>query len=70
ESPFHFTTEQRELIRHFFTQRRKQISSLVNKHPTAAVLQPWLDALAKIGVATTARPEAIPLEAWKMLPTI
>jgi len=66
--PFRFQAAQRDTIRGFFTQRRKQIGSLAAKHPQAAALIPWLDQLATMGVPATTRPEAIPLAAWKMLP--
>jgi len=66
--PYRFSTDQRRLIRNLFTQRRKQIGSLVNKHPEASSLQGWLDGLAQMGLAPTTRPESIPLEAWKQLP--
>ncbi|MEO0796024.1 MAG: 16S rRNA (adenine(1518)-N(6)/adenine(1519)-N(6))-dimethyltransferase RsmA [Verrucomicrobiota bacterium] len=67
--PFAFTEGQRNLIRHFFTQRRKQIGSLVRKCPQRETLQPWLEALAQLDIAETTRPEAIPLPGWRALPT-
>ncbi len=51
----------RDQIRQLFTQRRKQIGSLLAKNP---VLQPWLDKLTDFGCSRTDRAESIPLEAW------
>ncbi len=51
----------RELIRKVFTQRRKQIGSLLQKEPAT---HEWLNTLEKFGCSRTTRPEAIPLEAW------
>lgn len=67
---YHFSAVQRETIRGFFTQRRKQISSLVNKHPRSEVLGPWLDELATLAIPPTTRPEAIPLPGWRRLPEL
>ncbi|WP_309386491.1 16S rRNA (adenine(1518)-N(6)/adenine(1519)-N(6))-dimethyltransferase RsmA [Cerasicoccus frondis] len=67
---FHFNATQREVIRAIFTQRRKQIGSLVNKHPRADALRPWLAKLAELGIPETTRPEAIPLPGWRQLPSI
>lgn len=68
--PFQFAAEQRELIRALFTQRRKQIGSLVGKHPRTVELRPWLDQLDAMGIPATARAEAIPLAGWRALPRL
>lgn len=67
---FHFNRAQRETIRSIFTQRRKQIGSLVNKHPRSNELKPWLAELAQMEIPETTRPEAIPLEGWRKLPNL
>ncbi|MGC9450829.1 MAG: 16S rRNA (adenine(1518)-N(6)/adenine(1519)-N(6))-dimethyltransferase RsmA [Oceanipulchritudo sp.] len=64
EQPFLFSQPDRDLIRQLFTQRRKQIGSLLQKRPA---LQPWLERLPEFGCSRTTRPEAIPLEAWLAL---
>ena len=62
--PILFSSPAKELIRQVFTQRRKQIGSLLQKRED---LQPWLEALSEYGCSRTSRPEAIPLEAWLKL---
>lgn len=62
--PFLFSRQDRDLIRRLFTQRRKQIGTLLAKEPA---FHPWLDALPAFGCSHTTRPEAIPLEAWLRL---
>ncbi|WP_309399229.1 16S rRNA (adenine(1518)-N(6)/adenine(1519)-N(6))-dimethyltransferase RsmA [Cerasicoccus maritimus] len=64
---FFFNAAQREVIRSIFTQRRKQIGSLVNKHERAEELRPWLAQLVENGIPETTRPEAIPLFGWKLM---
>ena len=59
--PVLFPQPGRDLIRQLFTQRRKQIGSLLQKRPE---LHPWLERLAEFGCSRSTRPEAIPLEAW------
>jgi 16S rRNA (adenine1518-N6/adenine1519-N6)-dimethyltransferase len=54
----------RELIRSLFTQRRKQIGSLLARLPN---FHPWLDSLPDFGCSRITRPEAIPLDAWLRL---
>jgi 16S rRNA (adenine1518-N6/adenine1519-N6)-dimethyltransferase len=54
----------RDLIRKIFTQRRKQIGSLLQKLPET---HPWLDQLPEFGCSRTTRPEGIPLDAWLVL---
>lgn len=61
---FLFSCAGRELIRQFFTQRRKQIGSLLQKHGN---LEPWMEQLPQFGCQRSDRPEAIPLEAWVAL---
>jgi 16S rRNA (adenine1518-N6/adenine1519-N6)-dimethyltransferase len=65
--PLRFTTEARSFIRMLFTQRRKQIGSLVRGHPAG---EAWVQSLEEIGVAPTTRPEAIPQAAWHRLADI
>jgi 16S rRNA (adenine1518-N6/adenine1519-N6)-dimethyltransferase len=61
ESPVLLNAGTRDLIRKIFTQRRKQIGSLLQKLPET---HPWLDQLPEFGCSRTTRPEAIPLSAW------
>lgn len=62
--PVLFPQPVRDLIRQLFTQRRKQIGSLLQKRPE---LHPWLDNLPEFGCSRTTRPEAVPLQAWLAL---
>ena len=62
--PVLFSQAAKDLIRRLFTQRRKQIGSLLQKN---VHLQSWLDQLPEFGSSRTARPEAIPLFAWLAL---
>ncbi|NBD37124.1 MAG: ribosomal RNA small subunit methyltransferase A [Verrucomicrobia bacterium] len=62
--PVLFHPAARDLIRRLFTQRRKQIGSLLAKE---ASLQDWLDRLPEFGASRTSRPEGIPFEAWREL---
>ncbi len=58
----------RKLIRELFTQRRKQLGSLVRSRADAEPrLLQWLDALTSLEIRTTSRPEAVPLEGWLAL---
>ena len=62
-----FCAASRKLIRQVFTQRRKQIGSLLQKEPH---LQMWLDSLPDFECSRTTRPESIPLEAWLALDAV
>ena len=59
-----FCKASRMLIRQLFTQRRKQIGSLLQKEPG---LHQWLEQLPEFGCSRTDRPEDIPLQAWVAL---
>jgi 16S rRNA (adenine1518-N6/adenine1519-N6)-dimethyltransferase len=63
-SPVLMKQATRDLVRNLFTQRRKQIGSLLQKHPHCL---PWLESLEAIGCKRSDRPEAIPLEGWLAL---
>lgn len=63
--PFLFPAPARERIRSLFTQRRKQIGSLLADDPA---LHAWLDSLPAFGASRASRPETIPLAAWQHLP--
>ena len=65
-APVLFSPASRDCIRSLFTQRRKQIGSLLASQP---LLQPWLDSLSHFGAARTDRPEDIPQAAWLALDT-
>lgn len=66
EKPFVFSAPARRLIRACFQQRRKQIGALLRAHLPAAA-DPALAALGAHGVTAQARPEAIPVAAWRGL---
>jgi len=65
-TPFLFTPEDRNLIRNLFNQRRKQVSTLLKKHPNprAAI---WLSLLDSLNIDPQSRPEQIALETWIQL---
>ena len=54
----------RELVRKLFTQRRKQIGSLIS---SIDELQRWLEMLPQFECSRASRPESIPVEAWLAL---
>ncbi|MEX0331275.1 MAG: 16S rRNA (adenine(1518)-N(6)/adenine(1519)-N(6))-dimethyltransferase RsmA [Puniceicoccaceae bacterium] len=56
-----FSPASRKLIRQLFTQRRKQIGSLLQNK---GELFDWLEHLKTMGCTRESRPERIPLEAW------
>lgn len=59
----------REVARGVFTQRRKQVGSSARRlFPGAADVEAWLRGLARHGLDPSARPEAIPSEAWVDFP--
>lgn len=71
ESPFIFQPKTRILIRSFFTQRRKQIGSLLAKqYKHFPNLPNWLDFLVSEGFPHTTRPEDLPVEIWQKLNNI
>ena len=61
ETPVLFSTAARDLVRQLFTQRRKQIGSLLKKN---CQLNEWLESLEHVGCSSKSRPEDIPLPAW------
>ena len=64
--PFLFSTSDRLLIRGCFQQRRKQISALLRgKLPDDG--KAWIASLSRWSLDGRARPEAIPVEAWRAL---
>ena len=64
KNPFIYSKKTRLLIRSLFTQRRKQIGSLAKQYP---VISPWIEHLAASGIDSKIRPEAVPLEHWRVL---
>jgi len=64
--PIEFSRSARELVRRIFTQRRKQIGSLIKKEPEPIieVMQGWL---AEEGLCPTLRPEKIEVGQWATL---
>ena len=67
DTPINFYTSTRKLIRAIFTQRRKQIGSIIRKLPEHDRLSKWLKACEDLTVTPTHRPEDVPLEAWQRL---
>ncbi len=67
-SPFLFSSAQRQLIRRCFQQRRKQIAALLRGR-LADDGQAWIASLSQWSLDGKARPEAIPVAAWRTLPT-
>jgi len=61
--PFVFSKSIRLLIRRIFTQRRKQLGSLIKKEPEelSVVLHAWLERNA---ICPTIRPEKITVSQW------
>jgi 16S rRNA (adenine1518-N6/adenine1519-N6)-dimethyltransferase len=60
----------RQCLRQCFTQRRKQISSIVGRLPERfSGAQLWLEHAQSQGLSLQARPEAIPAELWWQLDT-
>ena len=66
QNPYHFTREDRILIRDLFNQRRKQISSLLKKHSNPRAAH-WLAQLETLNINPKSRPEQIALEIWIQL---
>ena len=64
--PIEFSKSARKLVRRIFTQRRKQIGSLIKKEPEPIneVMQGWL---AEEGLCPTLRPEKIEVGQWATL---
>ena len=70
EKPFIFHKETKQLIRAFFTQRRKQIGALIRQHKDVPQLRDWQDWLAANNLADNLRSEALPIKAWQQLDII
>ena len=62
--PYLFGLEQKGLIRHWFSQRRKQLKGLVTDSERG---KNWLIACQNSGLGITARPEEVPLYLWQNL---
>lgn len=62
-APFLFSPEAKRHIRAIFTQRRKQIGTLVRGNPAG---ESWLETVRdEAGIDPAMRPEAIPVKAWQ-----
>ncbi|MAE53318.1 MAG: ribosomal RNA small subunit methyltransferase A [Opitutae bacterium] len=61
--PYLFAKETRSLIRRIFTQRRKQIGSLLKKeeHEIQQIMTSWLE---ENNICSTTRPEKISVDQW------
>lgn len=70
ENPFIFRSKTKELIRFFFTQRRKQIGSLIKQLPDDQSLAKWLDVLTDNKLSHSLRPEDLPIEIWQKLDSL
>lgn len=64
KQPYLFDTEQKEFIRHWFTQRRKQLNGLVSSSLRG---REWLLTCQSSGLCTFARPEEVPITLWQKL---
>ena len=66
QKPFHFNQEDRSLIRRIFTQRRKQIGSLIKKEEPNVKerINRWLESNE---LARNLRPEQIEAKQWQLL---
>jgi 16S rRNA (adenine1518-N6/adenine1519-N6)-dimethyltransferase len=60
--PFRFSPDARRALRTIFTQRRKQLGSILRRHPDLAA---WPDRFHALGIALETRPEAVPVAAWQ-----
>lgn len=65
-NPYRFPHADRVLIRELFTQRRKQIGSLLRKSPHERAHQ-WLPILEALGIDLKARAEQIEINDWIQL---
>jgi 16S rRNA (adenine1518-N6/adenine1519-N6)-dimethyltransferase len=67
KDPVLFSREEKLNIRHFFTERRKQMRHLILKYLEPAVAHAWLTCLHDGGLSDTVRPEAVPIVLWQRL---
>lgn len=67
DHPYIFQKKTKDLIRQFFTQRRKQIQALCKSKTSTNSLVDWLNYLDQESISQKSRPEVIPLSAWHML---
>lgn len=67
QDPFIFHPKTKELIRFFFTQRRKQIGSIIKQMPNKEALSPWINFLVDKNFSPSNRAEDLPLEIWQKL---
>ncbi|MCC5807656.1 MAG: ribosomal RNA small subunit methyltransferase A [Opitutales bacterium] len=68
KAPLRFPRESRVAVRRVFTQRRKQLGTLVKSD---ALLGPWWDeARERFRLSPTLRAEAVPLGAWQLLASL
>jgi 16S rRNA (adenine1518-N6/adenine1519-N6)-dimethyltransferase len=67
KNPVLFSREKKLSIRHFFTERRKQMKHLMAKHLAHSTVHAWLTCLHDGGISDTVRPEAVPIIMWQRL---
>lgn len=67
KNPFIFHSKTKDIIRFFFTQRRKQIGSLIKQIPDDKALSYWLDFLISKKFSSNNRAEELPIEIWQEL---
>lgn len=67
QHPVRFDAERKRLIRACFSQRRKQIGSLLRTFGRDFDFAPWLEKLEKNGYSRQSRPEEIPAALWRDL---
>lgn len=68
DAPYIFAPETRATIRRLFQQRRKQLGSLC-RGDTA--LEAWLERIrTDLGIPPSTRPEAVPVDGWRLMETL
>jgi 16S rRNA (adenine1518-N6/adenine1519-N6)-dimethyltransferase len=65
--PIRFSPEKKQLIRACFSQRRKQIGSLLRTFDAKTDHEPWLAKLTSASLSRQSRPEEIPAKLWQEL---
>jgi len=68
DTPYLFSQNTRNLIRYFFSHRRKQMGSLIkSKESSYPALKDWIPTLEKEKHTLKSRPEELSIKEWKAL---
>jgi 16S rRNA (adenine1518-N6/adenine1519-N6)-dimethyltransferase len=67
ETPILFPVEIKQGIREIFRQRRKQISSIIQKANLSETFDSWLGSIIQQGINSNTRPEALEEKYWQLL---